>query len=89
MGLPDSWHHPILTCLCVFNQIFYFETIIGSLTERNTERSWVRMKVLFGIGNKGREKKRLEDEIKAVVFVSGLRTLSQTCREVVSVEVSG
>lgn len=44
------------------------------------------MKVLIGLGNEGREKTRLEDMIKVVVLISGSRTLSQTYREVKSVE---
>lgn len=44
------------------------------------------MKVLIGIGNEGREKKRMEDEIAVVVFITGSRALRQTCRKVKSVE---
>ena len=58
-------------CVC-FNQTFYFETIIDSHAAigRKTERSYVRMKVLIGLGNEGREKTRLEDVIKVVVLIS-------------------
>lgn len=46
----------------------------------------MRMKVLIGIGNEGGEKKRMEDEIVVVVFISESRALRQTCRKVKSVE---
>ena len=70
------------------NQTFCFETIVDSHAAegRNTEQPCVRMKVLIGTDNERREKKRLEGVIKLMVFISGSRTLNQTCRKVKSAE---